>query len=265
MNAVFRKAMRDARYTILWLSIGLAVYAAYIWSLYPVMLENRETYENLLEDMPEMEAIFNTNGSFIDIGPYTDIYFALWALLILGPVIIIQVFNAITNAERDGTFDLMMSFPITRREFLTARIASTVTTILIVLTVCYLALAIGTFIVPEYDFPLDTLFVATYAMLFILMAQTMVTYMLATMIPSSRHIAGVIAYTFFFGSYLVYALLNQVDDFEPLTYLFIFKYYSFSEVAQDGIQIGNVLVLTTIAFVSGVIAYWKIENKELGV
>jgi ABC-2 type transport system permease protein len=271
MQAVFKKALRDSRRIILWLSIGLGLYGLMMMGIYPDMLENKEQFDELIAEYPE--ELMNTFASGIDMSvvSFTDpdvflhMYFTTFMVLIIGGFLIAQAFNAVTNAERDGTMDVMMSLPISRRNMLLGRIANTIVVTLMIITACFLVFAVSMQFTEGFDVSMGDLILAFYSAFFILMAQAMFTYMLATLVPSSRRWAGPVAYAIFFGSYLVFGFAGNSDVIDSLKPVLLFNYYNASSIIREGVDLIDWLVLGGAALVFGSIAWWRIDEKELAV
>jgi hypothetical protein len=134
-----------------------------------------------------------------------------------------------------------------------------------VLTACFLAFVLCAEIWPEFDITADRLAAVIYGMFFILLVHACFTYLLASVIPSSKRWAGAIAYTFFFGSYLIYSLSGLNDTLKDIRPFFLFDYYNAVVIAQDGLNWSHVGLLLLLAAVLGGLAWWSIDKKELGV
>lgn len=271
MTAVFKKALRDSRNLTLWLSIGLGLYAVLVISFYPAMVKESAQFNDLLKSYPEaMLKMFygDIDVESLDItepGGFIHSQFAIWMLLILGGIAIMQTFGGITSAERDGTMDMMMSLPISRRHYFLARVASTIIIVLLVLTVSFLGFVLSTLIWPEFDVSVGDLALGIYGAFFPLMVITGFTYLLAAVIPSSKRFAGPIAYLFLIGSYLVYGLSGAVKGLDKLQRLLIYDYYNVGDLIRNGVVISDWLILTAVALVCLGLAWWFIDQKELGV
>lgn len=271
MWAVFLKSFRDSRRTVLWMSIGLGLYVLLVMSFYPSMVEQGEELDKLMESYPKelISVMYGTddieNVSISDPGAYLNSQFNLWMVLILGAMVMIQAFNAITNAERNGTMDVLMSFPVTRREMLIARFANTTLSLFLVLTACFLTLILSAEIWPEFDVTIGELAAATYGAFFILIAHAAFTYLLVSVIPSSKHWAGAIAYTLFLGGYLVYSLSGLNDTLKDIQPLFLFDYYNVNDIFKNGLDLANVGLMLLVTAIFAGLAWWSIDKKELGV
>jgi hypothetical protein len=236
------------------------------------MVEQQEEYDELLESYEGMAGFFGAGDdfgsegfSFVDEAFFVQTQFVIWMILVLGAVVMVQAFNAFTNAERDGTLDLMMSYPVTRRQYLLARIGNTVVTILVLLTASFIPIWFSTFVIPEFEMNVGDILLGIYPAFFIVMVPATFSYMVVAFIPSSRRFAGALTYTLFFGSYVIYGLITSIDMLKDFDFLFIFKYYSFADIVKNGLDFGNMLVLVTLSLIFGGIAYWQIDHKELSV
>lgn len=266
MWVVFEKAFYDARYTILWVSVGLALFGLLVVALYPITLEDIEQLAASLESLPEsLVSLMGGSLNLADPVVWTNSQFFLWAVLVLGAVVMAQAFNAVTNPERNGTMDTMLAFPLSRRQVLVGRYLNTIVTLLIVLTVVFLTLLACTRIWQEFDIPVGDLAALVYGSLIILIPYATFTYALTTFIPSSKHWAGAIAYAIFFGMYFFHGVVGTSADLRQFQPLFLFDYYNGTRIVQEGVDINNILIMAAVTIVFAVLAWWRIEEKELGV
>lgn len=269
MLVVLKKALRDSRRTILWLSVGFGIYALLIMSFYPSIVEQGDEFDELMESYPEeMMTMFIGETEDISIsepGNYVQIEFATWMVLIIGAMLIYQTFNSIINAERDGTLDVMLSLPVSRRSYMVGRFVNSAILVLSVLSTCFIAFALATLIWEEFDVSIGNLAAAMYGAFFLLMVFASFGYMLNALVLSGKRYAGAVAYLFLIGSYLLHSLSGAVSEIKDIRALFVFDYYNAGTVIRDGLEITNILVLTIVAAIFFGIAWWHIDEKELGV
>ena len=271
MLAVFRKAFRDSRKTTLWLCIGLGIYAFLIVSFYPAVLEQKDQITEMLDSYPEelMAMMYGeTDIDRIDItdpAGFIQAEYGTWIMLILGAIAIGQTFNALTNSERDGTLDVMLSFPVSRRDYLVARFLNTNLTVLIAQTAGLIGFLLASQIWTEFDITLGDLALIIYGAFFPILVFTSLTYLLAAAFPSSKRFAGAIAYLAMVGSYLIYGLSSAVDVLDGIQPFFVYHYYRVSELINDGIQLDDWGILVAVALLLFGAAWWQIDRKELGV
>jgi ABC-type transport system involved in multi-copper enzyme maturation permease subunit len=270
MSAVFRKAFRDSRRGTMWLAVGLGLYMVFVLSFFPTIVDESEQFDELLKSYPkELMSLFYGGTvediSLSDPATFLQTYFSSYTVLLLGAVVIAQAFNAVTNAERDQTLDVMLSLPVSRRVYLVARMANTVSTVLIVLTVLWLVLWGGSFFVSEFDLAAGELALGIYGTLLPLLVIAGFAYLLAALVPSSKHFAGAVAYLFMMGSYLIYSFSNTVDQLAGYRAVFLFHYYDMRALLHGSVNWGDWFTLGAVALVYFGIAWWRIDRKELGV
>lgn len=266
MWAVFEKALYDARRTILWVSVGLALFGLFVAGLYPSFADQADELAEIYETMPD--SILGLVGGELDLSDpvvFMNIEFLLWSVLILGAVVMVQAFNAVTNAERNGTMDVMLAFPVSRRDLLIGRYLNTLATIFIVLTAMFLTMLVSSLLWEEIDIAVGDMIVMVYGSLVILVPYATFTYALTTLFPSSKRYAGAIAYGVFFGMYFIHGLSSSNPDLSQLQRLMLFDYYNAVEIAREGLDIANIAIMAALTAVLAALAWWRIDEKELGV
>jgi ABC-2 type transport system permease protein len=271
MSAVFKKTLRDSRRSMMWLSIGLGLYALMMISFYPSILEQREQMQELIDSYPK--AMMGLMGGGTDVenldftrpGTYVHVEFMNWAVLILGVMLIVQCFNHFTNAERDGSMDMMLSLPVSRRTYLLACIAKSVVLTLVVLTASYIGLFLGSLIWTEFDIQVIDLALGIYGAFFLLMVVVGFTYLLVAIVPSSQRFVGGVVYLLFVGSFLLYGLSTAVEGLDAIQPLMIFKYYNPGAIIEGDLEITHWIILSITALTFFGAAYWVVDRKELGV
>lgn len=271
MLSVVKKSFRDSRWFIFWLSVGLVIYLAQVLAVYPSIKEQQADLDELLATYPDeaMGMLYggNTGSDFsiADPAAYMQSQFMTWVVLIVGGMMTAQAFKVITNAERNGKMDAMLSLPIARRELLLGHLITNTITVLVVLSACVLS-AIGlAAAIPEFDLAAGDIALGIYGAFFIIMAQISIAYMLASLVPSRWKWAGAVAYVSFFSAYLLNGFKGSVEILDTLSPLFMFNYYSAVETMTNGVNVSNWLVLIAVMVFSCGLAWWGIDRKEMGV
>lgn len=271
MYAVLKKSLRDSRNIILALGIGLGLYAIMVISFYPAMVEQSAELNDLLESYPEamIKAFYGDEDiSELDLtepGGFVHSQFTAFVILILGALLIAQIFAGFNSAERDGTLDVMLSLPISRRQYFLARLTSSIIMVLVALTTSFLGFAIASLIWPEFDVSIGRLAIGIYGGFFPLLVIIGFTYLLATVIPSSKRIAGAIAYLFLIGAYLLYTLVLAIQSLEWVKPLILYHYYNAGKLIRNGIDLKSWVILSIVALVYIGVAWWRVDYKEIGV
>jgi ABC-type transport system involved in multi-copper enzyme maturation permease subunit len=268
--AVFRKALYDSRKTILWLAIGLGLYVVALMSFYPTLTKDAEKFDELIQSYPKGLISMIYQGDIADFqisnpGMFIQTEFMTWLLLIIGAIGIGQVFNAFTNAERDGSMDMFLSLPVSRRSYLIGRVLTTALMVLVVLTAMFLAFCLASVLWPVFDVNIGYLALGIYGAFWPLMVIISFSYLLAAVVPSSKHFAGPVAYLFMIGSYLIYSFSGSVKTLSEIRPLFLYHYYSAADSINHGVNLGDWGILAVVSLVYLVLAWWFVDRKELGV
>ncbi|NJL92846.1 MAG: ABC transporter permease subunit [Anaerolineae bacterium] len=272
MIAIFRKALHDSRRTIIWLSIGMSIYVLLVLSFYPTIAEDTAALQEIVDSYPDaMITMFYGSDSAENLdlfspGNFIQSQFMVFFILLLGAVIIGQAFNNFTNAERDGSMDMLLSLPISRREMLLGRGLSTVVFLLVVLTALFVTMVVGSAIWEEFEATIPELAAASYGMFFPVMVIAGLIYLLVAVVPSSRKFTGAVVYLFLVGSYLFYGFSGAVPELNDVRPFFIYDYYNAGQIIDgSGYQVGDALTLAVIAASLFGLAWWRIDHKEMGV
>ena len=126
LHNVFAKAIRDnLRSAIAWMT-GAGVLTAWLISMYPYIRGSEEIKELLEQLPPEMIATFGVDPATFLTGAG---YVSGQMYSFIGPIIMIGFAVALGAAltateERDGTLDMLLSAPISRRRIVVSRIAA---------------------------------------------------------------------------------------------------------------------------------------------
>lgn len=270
MTATFRKAVFDSRRGLLWLAVGLALYAIMMMAFYPMMVEQSEDLDKMIDKMPKQFIGMFYSGdldefSISDPGIFLQGRYMLWAVLILGATVGGQAFNAFINAERTGTLDLMLSLPVSRRNYFLGRVLHTALTVVVVLAVSFIVFALFSVFMDEFSLGIGELALAIFAAFFPVMVMAGFAYMIAVLVPSSKNFGGPLVYFFVLGAYLLHSFSVTIDELEPIRGFFLFEYYDAGEITRDGLNIVDMLIMAAVALVYFGVAYWYADKKELGV
>ncbi len=268
--AAFRKAFRDSSRVLLWLSIFSVLYVLLIMAFYPSMVEQSAAMDRLMDAYPKemLQAFYGGDVEDLSIsepGNYLQSQFILWMELLMGVIIVVQAFNAFTNAERDGTLDVMLSLPISRRAYYLARVANSAFIAFILLLVTWLPLWLSTYIWPEFDVPPGRLALGVFGTFLPVMVVGGFAYLVAVVVPSSKGYAGPLAYLFLLGSYILYMFAVSIQDLNRFKPVFLFHYYNGGQTIRHGVPAGDWLLLAGVALVYYVLGWWFVDKKELGV
>jgi ABC-2 type transport system permease protein len=270
MMAIFHKAFHDSRRTALWLSIGFGLYVIFIVAFYPAFKDQAGEFQKLIDSYPEgvLAMFYGGDVKELDMAEpstFVQTEFGGYGVLILGAIAIAQAFNAFTNAERDGSLDMLLSLPVSRRRYLLGRVLNTATVMALVLLACLVGLLVSRVIWPEFDVSVPNLVLSMIGGWLFVMVVAGYSYLLAVVVPSSRHFAGAIAYLLLIGSFLVYGFAAVVDVLKPLRPLMLQHYYNMGNIIRNGVEVRDWAVMIGAILVFYGLAWWLVDRKEFGV
>lgn len=271
MIAVFRKAFYDSRKLVIWLIVLSILYVLLIMAFYPSMVEQSADFDKLIESYPKemLQAFYGGDVedlSMTEPGNYIQSQFLLWMQMLIATILMVQAFNAFTNAERDGTLDVMLSLPISRRTYYLGRVLHSAVVALILLAACWFPLWISSYIWTEFDVEPVKLALGVMGVFLPVMVACSFAYFLVSIVPSRMRFAGPLAYLFLFGSYIVYMFAVAIEVLNPLKPLFFFDYFNGGQTIRAGVQHpGDWAILAAVIVVYLALGWWRIDKKELGV
>ncbi|MCI0714662.1 MAG: ABC transporter permease [Chloroflexi bacterium] len=270
MQPLMRKFVRDSRKTLIWTAIGVGVYVAMIMSFFPTIAEQGDQFNEILETYPEEIIATFYSGDIADFKIDDPAIFlqteaVIWIILIMGGMITQQVLGGTINAERENKMDLLLSLPVSRREVLLGRVVNSAVFSLVGLTAIFLPVVLVQPFMESFHIAPDKLALGIYTGFFLLMVQASLTFALTSISPSHTRWAGPLAFTYFFGAYLLMAFAPSIDWIDTISPLFIFKYYNMAEIINNGLEMTDVLVMAVVSVALLGVAFWRFEKKEIAV
>ncbi len=154
MNSVYLRAVRERRRAAASLMVGLVALTAWITGLFPIIRDS-EAFTGFLEDFPPQMA------SLVGLDPDTFLtgagYLGSQIYSLLGPLMMIAFIvggavHTTASEETDGTMDMLLSMPVSRRQVLLGRAGATLTLSFLVATSLAAALLVAN---PVFDLRLS--------------------------------------------------------------------------------------------------------------
>jgi len=143
---VFDRALRDRRIPIMWWSIGVAIYCAFIVAVWPV-IEGNDDFEELYADMPDaLQAMFGADGftDFTSPAGFLNTYlFSMILPFIFTGLAISFASSLLPGEEEDELLDLVLSYPIRRRDVLLEKALALATAVAMLAIVVVVLLAVA--------------------------------------------------------------------------------------------------------------------------
>ncbi len=258
---LLRKALRDLRWQIVGYGVGLGALAAMYVALYPSFsdtlseFELPAAYSAFIGDVPDM----SSPRGFFQLE-----FFSLFFPVLLAIFAIIASTAQLAGDEQQGTLELMLAQPVSRRRlFLERATGLAIGAVLITALVALGFLVSAPFIDLKGDVAVWELALAPFGMLAFVFALIALGLLAGTLTSTRGQAAGLLtAATAAF--YLMDVLPDLVDALGPLRYGSAFYYADTKRVLIDGVVAWHQAVLFAAAGVSTVLALVAFEAREIG-
>lgn len=262
MNSIFIKTFRDKKWFIVGWFIGFMALAALMVAFYPAMHQDG-TIDQLVATMPP--AFKGLVGNLADLTRF-DTYLAsqlfdIRISLLAGIMATILALGITVNEEEKGQLRTVLALPIGRTKLLLQKWFAMLVIIFVVLlgtTVSIFALQ-GTVDASIEFSVLMNLFIMTWLVITTLAS---VTFAVA-MASGKRSLAMLFGILLLASSFIISTFGAAVDwlaDYEKLS---IFHYFPASDVARNGIDSNNVIVLASVMLISLFIAIIVFRRRDV--
>ena len=266
LNSILLKTLRDKRRAMLFWGIGLVAMAVLIMMLLPNISAGAEAIEGYLEILPEeMMAVFG--GDIADIA--TPEGFLNAELFFMTTPILFLVFaigfgaGAIAGEEEQGTLDLLLANPLSRRRVVLEKFGALSIGIIVLAIVYWVGLAVGLALVDE---SINLLNIAAVCFSAALLGMTFGTLSLAIgCARGKRNLAMAGAGGLAVVTYFLNALAPVVDFLEPFRGVSPFYYYIGGDPLNNGLNLGHAAVLVGLTVVFLALALITFERRDLAI
>lgn len=262
--SVLLKTLRDARRGLVWWSLGLCSLVAMMVAVYPSVHGNTDM-EKLVQNYPEALKAFIAFGGNVDYtsgaGYLGSELFSFMVPLLLLVAAIGAGARAIAGEEEQGTLDLLLANPVSRRRVVTEKLAALAVELAWLALVLWASLAIGGALadtkVSLGHFAAATGEAALLALLFGVLA------LLVGSALGRRGLAIAVAAAAAVAAYLVNALAAIVGALEPVQKLSPFYHYTVGDPLRRGVSPGHTAVLAALVLVLAFAVPLVFERRDL--
>jgi len=267
LRSVFGAALWSRRRSLAWWVGGSFAYLLFLGSAFPTLRENAAQFEEMFESYPEaLRVMFNmVEGVSMGTGP-GFLHMELFSLVL--PLLLI-VFaagfgsRAIAGEEEDGTLDLLLSAPITRRRVLAEQFAAMVASTFVIGVVTWGAIVLAGL---AFDMGLVPGRVAAATFSAVLVALVFGSLALAVGSATGRRglavgVAGAAA----LAAYLVFSLAEVLSWLGTIQKASPWYYYGDSAPLLHGLEWAHAGVLAGIVVGLVVAGALVLERRDLAV
>jgi ABC-2 type transport system permease protein len=256
--AVFLKTLRDLRWQVVWYGLGLAALAAVVVYIYPSYQQQFQDFE-----IPEALRALVGDADFASPEGFLATEFFSW-VPILGVIFAIMAGTAaLAGEETEGTLDLLLAQPLSRRRLALEKMAGIAVGTLLIVAITGAGWLIS---VPFVDMDVSEglLLVATLELALIIFVFSAAAIWCGAMFPDRKVATGVVT-AFAVASYFLNYLANLVEVIEPLGLLSVFRYAGSVDTITGSFEPFNAIVCLGLTGVFAAFALASFERRDLGV
>jgi ABC-2 type transport system permease protein len=262
LSSVWSRTLRDQRRALVWWAVGLLATVLVTVAFWPTIQANAEQFTQFLENLPaSLRDLFGVSDFVTPAG-----YLQARLFSFLGPILMLVLAigagaRAIAGEEEAGTLDLLLTTPIRRRDVVVQKFVAMLIAVAIIIAVTWVSLAaLG----PRFDLAVPADGLAAACLNLFLLALAFGTIALAIgSATGSKGLATGASSGVALLTYLLRSFAPSVDWLEPFRVLSPFYYYIDHDPLLQGVNAGDVVVLTAVTVVALVIALVTFERRDL--
>jgi ABC-2 type transport system permease protein len=264
LGSVLLKTLRDSRRALIWWSLGLVGLVSMMVAVYPAVRGN-DSLDRLVQDYPGALKAFIAFGGTVDYtsaaGYLGSELFSFMVPLLLLLAAIGAGARAIAGEEEQGTLDLLLANPISRRRLVLEKLAALAAEVVVLAFALWSALAIGTAIagmdIGRGKLAAATLDAALLALLFGVLA------VLVGAATGRRGVAVAVPAAAAVAAYLVNALAAIVGALEPVQKASPFYHYVAGDPLRRGLALDHTALLALTAVGLALLAPVAFGRRDL--
>jgi len=267
LRSVFGAAIWSRRRALAWWVGGSFVYLLFLGSAFPTFSDNAARFQEVFESYPEaLRAMFNmVEGISLGTGP-GFLHMELFSLVLPLLLMIFAVgfgARAVAGEEEEGTLDLMLAGPLSRRRWLGEQFAAMATLTSLIGLVNYLAILVAG---AAFGMGLDPGYLAAATLGAVLIALVFGSLALGVGAATGRRgMAIAAASAAALAAYLVFSLADIVTWLGTFQKASPWYYYAAAAPLLNGIEWAHAGVLAAAVVALPVLGGMALERRDLAV
>jgi ABC-2 type transport system permease protein len=264
LRNTFLRTLRDARRAIGWWSLGLVGMAALMIAVYPTVRDNPDLNE-MVQSYPDALKAFIAFGGDVDylsgagyLG--SELYSFMVPLLLLVAAIGAGA-RAIAGEEEQGTLELLLANPVSRRRLVAEKLAALLAEVGLLAAVLWASLVVGVAIV-GMDVSAGHLAAATASAALLAFAFGAIALCVGAA-TGRRGVAIGVAAAGAIAAYLVSSLAVLVDFLEPFRAVSPFYHYVASDPLRHGLGLVHAGFLAALAVAAALLAAALFDRRDI--
>jgi ABC-2 type transport system permease protein len=262
MWAEFKHTLRRLRGQMIGWSIGLALYALMMVSLFD-SIAGIEGFEEMIASYPpELMAFFGDMMGISTPKGYLDVYYFSYMALIIGIYAVVVGASLLVGDEEKGILDLVMAHPVSRTALFWGRLLGFVVATVVILLVSWLS-----WVLPAGSTGMDLTWIEFLRPFVPLFGQLLLwgtlALLLSMLLPSGR-MTAMLSSGLLIANFLVGGLANINEDLKAIVE-FTPMYYYQGGGAIDSIDWGPLAGLLAASLVFALLAWWRFGQRDIRV
>ncbi len=258
LPSVLAKTVRDLRWQVFWYGAGIALMGVLVVYIYP-------SYKAQLADfqIPEALKAFVGSADYTSPEGFLTAEFFSWTPILLVIFAIMAGTSALAGEEANGTLDLLLSQPISRRRLALEKMAGFAASSVVVAAIICIGWPIS---VPFVDISIDwgRLLIATFNLIPLTLFFGVLAMWAGAALSNRRAATGLVT-AVAVVTYFVNYLAALVDVLKPLRWLSPFHYYNGTNILSAGIDWPKLAVLIVLIVLFAVLTVVAFERRDVGV
>lgn len=263
MKAIIKWELWQRRWSIMWWTIGIAIFIIVNLAFYPAFKDQSQELSQALNGLPESAvSLFSDTGEFFSPVGYlsSQIYYLLLPLL-LGILSISLGASLIGRDEKEGTIELLLSRPISRTKLLASKALAGVIISFIVGLVATLVIVITSKIV-DLEVPLVDIALTAIVCWILSLSFGAVAFMISSF--GRARIASIgIATIYALAGYIIASLISLASWLKWPAKGFPFDYYQPANILEANYNWLNMIFFIKLIILCAIISWLAFRKRDI--
>jgi len=259
LSSVFLKTIFEKRWSIFWWFVSMFAMTLFVVLLFPTF---KDTFGQTLSNVPDsLKQVLGTAHDYQRIEGYLHIQVFMQMIFLIVIYGIITFTGLLAGDEGNGTLQTLLSQPVSRGKIYAQKLFAGMTLLWVVNSAMFVAIWVGCLLIGE-SLNYWRVFEATNFVWLVTLIFSLIGYMVGA-ITGKRGLAGILAGVYAFLAYLISSLTNTVEWLKYPNYLSPIKYFSDFRILDEGLHVGNALLLIGVGVVMVVIGWLVFVRRDI--
>ncbi len=259
LSSITLKTVFEKRWSMFAWFAGLFLTTVVIMLLFPTL---RDTLGKALNEVPEsMKGILGNAQTYQRVNGFIDIQVLAQMVFMTIVYGIILFTGVIAGDENEGTLQTLLANPVSRTKVYFEKLAGASLLLLIVNSSIFFGTLVGALIVSE-SVDVVRLALACFMLYVATLVFSVIGFSIGA-ITGKRGLAGALAGTLAFVSYLITNLVSSVKILKPVNRFSPYEYFNKPSILDNGVEIKDLLILVSILLVFVIIGYVFFTKRDI--